>query len=119
MPGEFDMRRMQEEAARRAREMQARARNPQPRRPQGEQRQRQEPPKEPAAQEPQNTPPQPAPPAPVQPEPAQSGLGQGQAGLLGSLFQDKERTIILALLILLGSEEGSQELMFALLFLLM
>jgi len=114
MPGEFDMRRTQEEAARRAREMQARARNPQPRRPQGEQRQRQEPPKEPAAPEPPETPP-----AQAQPEAAQNGLGQGAAGMLGSLFQDKERTIILALLILLGSEEGSQELMFALLFLLM
>lgn len=117
MPGELDMRRMQEEAARRAREMQARARNPQPRRPQGEQRQRQEPPKEPAAPEPQSTPPPAVPQA--QPEPVLSESGQGQAGLLGSLFQDKERTIILALLILLGSEEGSQELMFALLFLLM
>ncbi len=38
-----------------------------------------------------------------------------------NLFRDKEKTIILALLILLGSEEGGQnhELMFALLFLLM
>lgn len=107
MPGEFDMRRMQEDAARRAREMQSRARMPQPRRGQPEPK----PPQEPPAPQPQ---PEPEPPAMAQP-PAPVAA----ASALGSLFQDKERTIILALLILLGSEEGSQELMFALLFLLM
>ncbi len=108
MPGELDMRRMQEEAARRAREMQSRARVPQQRRGQGE------PPRpEPPGESPPDAPPEPAPPAPASVEKGQD------LGLLTNLFQDKERTIILALLILLGSEEGSQELMFALLFLLM
>ena len=56
MPGEFDMRRMQEEAARRAREMQSRARIPQPQprhtQGQGEGRPKPEAPKEPAAPQP-------------------------------------------------------------------
>lgn len=111
MPGEFDMRRMQEEAARRAREMQARARVPQPRRGPGEPP-RQEAPKE---KPPKEEPPKAPPPAPEPP----ALQGEGAGSMLGNLFQDKEKTIILALLILLGSEEGSQELMFALLFLLM
>lgn len=111
MPGELDMRRMQEEAARRAREMQARARAPGPRRGQGE-KPRPEPQKE---APPETPPPPPETPVPAPPAPK----AEGPENLLGSLFQDKERTIILALLILLGSEEGSQELMFALLFLLM
>ncbi len=104
MPGEFDMRRMQEDAARRAREMQSRARVPRP---------RPEPPKEAPPPEPSPPPPPPA------GTPAPAALETAPASLLGNLFQDKERTVLLALLILLGSEEGSQELMFALLFLLM
>ena len=115
MPGEFDMRRMQEEAARRAREMQSRARIPQPQprhtQGQGEGRPKPEAPKEPAA-------PQPSPATPAQ-EPPASSLEAGPAGVLGSLFQDKARTISLALLILLSSEEGNQELLFSLFFLLM
>lgn len=111
MPGDFDMRRMQEEAARRAREMQSRARRPQSGHPQGEKRPAQESPKEPP--QPKPAPPPAPPPAPVL-EPAQD-----TGSMLTNLFRDKERTIILALLILLGSEEGNQELMFALLFLLM
>ena len=39
--------------------------------------------------------------------------------LLDELFKDQERTVLLALLLLLSGEEGSHELMFALLFLLM
>lgn len=113
MPGELDMRRMQEEAARRAREMQARARAPGPRRGQGE-----KPRPEPQKEAPPETPP-PPPETPVPAPSAPAPKAEGPENLLGSLFQDKERTIILALLILLGSEEGSQELMFALLFLLM
>ena len=35
------------------------------------------------------------------------------------LFKDQERTVLLALLLLLGGEDGNHELMFALLFLLM
>lgn len=113
MPGEYDMRRMQEDAARRAREMQSRARIPQPRHTQGDSAPKAQPPKAPPAQ------PEPAPP-PAPPQEAPAPLQEpGAAGVLGSLFQDKERTIILALLILLSSEEGNQELLFALLFLLM
>ena len=116
MPGEFDMRRRQEEAARRAREMQSRARMPQPRHTQGEGRPSKESPKEPPKA------PAEAPPPPPEPAPAPQGRpvqAEGANSLLENLFKDKERTIILALLILLGSEEGNQELLFALLFLLM
>jgi len=45
--------------------------------------------------------------------------GPPPSGLLEELFKDRERTMLLALLILLGGEEGNHELMFALLFLLM
>ena len=95
MPGELDMRRMQEDAARRAREMQSRARIPQVR-------------------------PKPEPPKPPAPEPPPEPAAElSPVSMLTNLFQDKERTVLLALLILLGSEEGNQELKFALLFLLM
>lgn len=130
MAGEFDMRRMQEEAVRRAREMQARARFPQ----QGRGRQgSQAPPEQERQEERRQTPEEPVPEAPP-PQPPQEqapplaaspgGLAgsspPSNGGLLENLFKDKEKTIILALLILLGSEEGDRnhELMFALLFLL-
>lgn len=113
---------MQEEAIRRAREMQSRARiprqNPGNRRPvqHGQ---------EPAAPEPPA--PEPAPPPPEEPQeqeaPPAQNMPQASADtpgtLLDSLFQDKERTIILALLILLSGDGGHHELMFALMFLLM
>ena len=38
---------------------------------------------------------------------------------LDALFQDRERTVILALLVLLSGEEENHELLFALMFLLM
>ena len=131
MGGEFDMRRMQEEAVRRAREMQTRARFPQQGR--GRQNPAQPPDQEeqaassqiPAEQPPSVSAPEP-PPQPEKPPEAHSCSLDKEAepssgGLLENLFRDKEKTIILALLILLGSEEGGQnhELMFALLFLLM
>lgn len=111
MPGEFDINRMQEEAIRRAREMQSRARAP------SRQGRSQQPPnREP--QEPSQ--PKPAPAEPPQPsQPPAEAEAPSHGGLLDSLFQDKERTVILALLILLSGEEGSHELMFALMFLLM
>lgn len=123
MPGEYDFGRMQEEAARRMREMQARARSPQGSRPRHTQagastEASHEPPSE-------RPPRQPDPPAPEEPAVSQSASPQevppqtNAGGLLENLFQDKERTIILALLILLGSEGNNHELMFALLFLLM
>ena len=115
MPGEFDMRRMQEEAARRAREMQSRARMPQPRHTQGEGRPSKESPKEPP-KAPAEAPPPPEPAPAPQGRPVQA---EGANSLLENLFKDKERTIILALLILLGSEEGNQELLLARRFLLM
>ena len=44
---------------------------------------------------------------------------KGEPGLLDAFFQDKERTIILALLLLLSGDEKNHELLFALLFLLL
>lgn len=113
---DMDMRRMQEEAARRAREMQSRARQGRPRAPV---QQPAPPPEKPAERE------HPKPPPPTLPEsvppvsaPAEMAPGSS-AGLLEELFKDRERTMLLALLILLGGEGGNHELMFALLFLLM
>ncbi len=105
MPGEYNIRQMQEEAVRRAREMQSRARIPRSPRPE-----------------------EPTPHAPEQPslehsapksEPAQIPH-ERRPGLLENLLQDQERTLILALLILLsGEENSSHELLFALMFLLL
>ena len=97
MPGDMDMNRLREEAARRAREMQARAHIPPPPKP--------SPPKPP----PPEGPPPPEPPAPKGEE----------ASPLGVFFRDKERTVILALLLLLSGEEKNHELLFALFFLLL
>lgn len=95
---EYDLGRMQEEAVRRAKEMQSRARIPHPAGPRRPEPPPAEPPPEP--QEP------PAPPA-------------VPAAALDTLFQDKERTLLLALLVLLSSEDASHDLLFALLFLLL
>ena len=95
---EYDLGRMQEEAVRRAKEMQSRARVPHPAGPRRPEPPPAEPPPEP--QEP------PAPPA-------------VPAAALDTLFQDKERTLLLALLVLLSSEDASHDLLFALLFLLL
>lgn len=95
---EYDLGRMQEEAVRRAKEMQSRARVPHPAGPRRPEPPPAEPPPEP--QEP------PAPPA-------------VPAAALDALFQDKERTLLLALLVLLSSEDASHDLLFALLFLLL
>ncbi len=78
----------QEDAVRQAREMHARARREPP------------PPECPP-------PPQPHPPEPSPPE-----------GPLDPLFRDSERTLLLALLLLLSDEGNHQELVFALLYLL-
>ncbi len=117
MAGEFDMGRMQEEAIRRAREMQSRAKVPPLRRPgRPAEPPRGEPDTSGAAQVQSSESPLQEP--PLLREPAQE-VASREGGIFESLFQDKERTIILALLILLGSEGGNHELMFALLFLLM
>ena len=113
---DMDMRRMQEEAARRAREMQSRARHPrQASPPHGG--------SPPTSQQPR--PPEPSPPPSPPPAAAPSGspsVGQQPAlpaSLLDELFKDQERTVLLALLLMLGGEDGNNELMFALMFLLM
>lgn len=79
---EYDLGRMQEEAVRRAKEMQSRARVPYPAGPRRPEPPPAEPPPPPEPQEP------PAPPA-------------APATALDALFQDKERTLLLALLFLL------------------
>ncbi len=121
MPGEFDMRRQQEEATRRMREMQARARNSSRQgRTQTQSSPEQTPPEQPSLEQP----------AQGQPSPEQHAQGQPSleqhappeatgTGLLDVLFRDRERTVILALLLLLDGENGNHELMFALLFLLL
>lgn len=155
MAGEYDLNRMQEDAVRRAREMQSRARFPReesragsgsqtgagsqagavprPGRPfSGEPRRNPAPAAPPgAAREENKAGQQEAPPGTETPSageghPGQEALSpqeqqpaQEPAGILETLLKDKERTIILALLILLGSEGNNHELMFALMFLLM
>lgn len=125
---EYDFGHMQEEAVRRAREMQSRARIPQPPRPRQPAASRvpggspspahQESPKPESGQERENSS---VPQEPPHPEASLSSkeTDSSAGGVLENLFQDKERTIILALLILLSGEEGNHELLFALLFLLM
>ena len=95
---EYDLRRMQEEAVRRAREMQSRARFPHP--PGG------------GPGRGKAAPPEKSPLPPAEPSPKEEGA-------LAALFQDKERTVILALVLLLSQEEGHEDLLFALLFLLL
>lgn len=111
---ESDMRRMQEEAARRAREMQSRARQSRPRSSPAQQQ-------DGGAAEVQPSPdPLPEPAAlPSPPAEIAAATGETPPSLLEELFKDRERTILLALLLLLGAENGNNELMFALLFLLM
>ncbi len=117
MPENSDWRQLQEEAARRMREMQSRARAPQARpsqqsrRPTAQERPHPQPAPEPA--------PEPAPPQAPEPQPAPRETAAQAVSPLESLFQDKERTVILALLILLSGEEGNHELLFALMFLLL
>lgn len=101
---DMNMNKLREEAARRAREMQARAHIPQPRKP-----------KEAPSPQPAQEPPQ----AKHPPEPSLQPAAQEEKGLLDAFFQDKERTIILALLLLLSGDENNHELLFALMFLLM
>lgn len=131
MPGEFDMRRQQEEATRRMREMQARARNSSRQgRSQAQPSPAQTPPEQPSLE--QHAPEQPSPEQPSLEQPAQGQPVSEQptleqstppettgTGLLDVLFRDRERTVILALLLLLEGEDGNHELMFALLFLLL
>lgn len=93
-----EMHRMQEEALRRVQEMQSRARTHLEH-----------------SREPE------APPSDHKlPNPEQEALAASSGeSLLTHLLQDQERTLILALLVLLGSDESRPELLFALLFLLL
>lgn len=110
---DYDLNRMQADAVRRAREMQSRARTTNRQAPQ--QRAQNEPPEHTAPPPPE---PQSIPAAQPVSVPEQQPA-QPQPSLLDNLFQDRERTIILALLILLSGENANHELMFALMFLLM
>lgn len=106
MPEEYDFNKLQADAVRRAREMQSRARIPQM------------PQRRADVQQPAAPPPEPEkPPETEMITPSNQATTQG--GLMQALFQDRERTIILALLLLLSGEDGNHELMFALMFLLM
>lgn len=119
---EYDMGHMQEEAIRRAREMQSRARFPHPPGWRPVPRQPGTPSKSEESRAPVSEPrePAPEPPAPKPSKQPAEAVEQTKAdGLMENLFQDKERTIILALLVLLSGEEKNHELLFALLFLLL
>lgn len=114
MPNEENLDHLKEDAIRQAREMQSRAQPMlrQDRRPRGTPQARQQPRREP-----------PRPPEPPvleepgpRPEPEPSPPPESP---LAALFRDKERTIILALLLLLSDGENNHELVFALLYLLM
>ena len=116
MPGEYDINQMREDAVRRAREMQSRARLPS-RPPQ----QRGNPPERHSSAAQREAPREP-PAHPNHPPQGQSTQAQSapeRNGLLETLFQDKERTVLLALLLLLSEDDSHHDLMFALMFLLM
>ncbi len=97
MPNNMPDARAINEALRRAREMQSRSEAP--------------------AQPQAENAPEHKPDAPAQPAPS-SAAESPPASLLDHLMQDKERTLILALLILLSGEGGNTELLFALMYLL-
>lgn len=109
---EREMRKMQEEAVRRAEEMQNRARvvhqsrqpehSPKSERPEPEQEEEE---KKPPAEN--HKPPE------VYPE-----HGNHSDGIFETLMKDKERTMILALMLLLMDEKSDNSLIFALLYLL-
>ena len=101
-----EMQRMQEEAIRRAREMQRRATAA----PEAEGHSPEESQKREESGVPENS-------EDSGSEGSMGGLPGGE--LMENLFKDKDRTLILMLLILIGGESENNELMFALLFLLM
>ena len=61
---------------------------------------------------------EPAPEADQKPPQERQSAQSGRSSPLDLLLQDKERTLILALLILLSGEGGNTELLFALMYLL-
>ncbi|MFU0832084.1 MAG: Hepatocyte growth factor-regulated tyrosine kinase substrate [Oscillospiraceae bacterium] len=110
---------LQEEAIRRAREMQARARlspfeapeqertaEPQPSRPQDEQ-----------AADSRPSPPAPSAPPPPAKKPGEERANDPTAGLLDTLLKDNERTLIWILLLILLEEKADTALILALMYL--
>ena len=94
--GKDDLHRMQEDAVRRVQEMQSRARSHL-----------------------EHTAAPAEPPHPENSEPASISDSTPTMDVFQTLFQDEERTLILALLLLLSGEGEHPELLFALLFLLL
>lgn len=107
---ENEMLKMQQEAVRRAREMQNRAR-PEPQMPP----QRVPKPIQPIRQNPQNEIPLPS---VSENNHRQPPLQYDTSGILETLFKDKEKTLILALVLLLIDEKSNNSLILALLYLL-
>lgn len=123
-----ELNRLQQEAIRRAREMQARAQVPPhyaPRPAPGGEEQPRAPREEPARQAESNPPPPPppqkppeaTPPAPHPSSPAESFLG-GISGSLDFLLKDTERSMLLILLLILMEEKADTSLIFAMMYLL-
>lgn len=109
-PSDDDIGRMQQEAVRRVRDMQQRAKNMSASRlgkQQNQQPQQEEPPKIPEPEQCQE----------VQNQ-AQLSENNKPADILEGFFKDKEKSIILLLLVLLSGDEGNSSIMLALLYLL-
>lgn len=106
-----EMNELRRDAIRRAREMQARAMIPPGRGEDAGPENRS--PAEPEA-------PGPEPPVPAGPGPGETGAAQGPAigGALDFLLKDQERTLILALLLILTEEKADSSLLFAMMYLL-
>ncbi len=100
-----DMFSLQQEALRRAREMHSRAVPPPPHTGQQRNENRRPEPPHPQREE--------------KPEPQKPPHEEKPPDLLDVLFKDKDRTIILALLILLGGENGDNTLLYALMYILL
>jgi hypothetical protein len=127
----YDMQRLQQDAIRRAREMQARAQNysaphqdPAPVRPAQNAVPAPPPPPEQTRRIPPNEPPKHAPPH-EPPKPPEHGdePPKGPLGSIGGIFQDlmkdSERTLILVLILLLVEDKSDPEVIFALMYLIL
>jgi len=127
----YDMQRLQQDAIRRAREMQARAQNysvphqdPAPARPAQNAAPVPPPPTEQARRIPPDEPPRHVPPhEPSKPhehgnEPPQSPLGS-IGGIFEDLMKDSERTLILVLILILVEEKSDPEIILALMYLVL
>lgn len=111
----YDMQRLQQDAIRRAREMQARAQSytaPQPPAPPAPEPQRHIPPAEPRHAPPRENSPQGN---REQPKNQLSPIGD----IFDSLMKDSERTLIIVLILLLVQEKADPEIIFALMYLVL